>query len=61
MVAMKKYVIDFEKVKTVEDVARILKSLHITFTGEYEGMEGIKDLLIEVDYEKQDRDSSTSN
>jgi hypothetical protein len=41
------YEIDFEKVKTVEDVVRILKVMNITFSEWMSQIDDVKDLLKE--------------
>jgi hypothetical protein len=43
-----KYEFDFDKIKTVEDVIRILKALRISFGEKYPAFEEVKDLLKEV-------------
>ena len=45
---MVRYEFDFDKIKTVEDVKRVLISLRISFTDQYPAFEEIKDLLKEV-------------
>ena len=45
---MKQCRIDWDKVNTLEDIKRILKSLEITFLDNYKGLENIKDLTYEV-------------
>lgn len=39
---------DFDKIKTVEDVKRVLISLRISFGEKYPAFEEVKDLLKEV-------------
>ena len=43
-----RYEFDFDKIKTVEDVIRVLKSMKISFGSGYPGFEEVEDLLIEV-------------
>ena len=43
-----RYELDFDKIKTVEDVIRIIKGLRISFTGQYPAFEELKDLIKEV-------------
>ena len=45
---MTRFEFDFDKIKTVEDVKRVLISLRISFTDQYPAFEEIKDLLKEV-------------
>ncbi len=45
---MIRYEFDFDKIKTVEDVKRVLVSLRISFGEKYPAFEEIKDLLKEV-------------
>lgn len=47
-VPMTRYEFDFDKIKSVEDVIRILKALKISFTDQYPAFEDVKDLLKEV-------------
>jgi len=43
-----RYEFDFDKIKTVDDVKRVLESLMISFTDQYTRFEEVKDLLKEV-------------
>lgn len=43
-----RYEFDFDKIKTVEDVIRIIKGLRISFTDQYPAFEELKDLIKEV-------------
>jgi hypothetical protein len=43
-----RYEFDFDKIKTVDDVKRVLESLMISFTDRYPRFEEVKDLLKEV-------------
>lgn len=43
-----RYEFDFDKIKTVEDAIRILKSLRISFGEKYPAFEEVKDLLKEA-------------
>lgn len=52
------YKINFDKVKTTEDIIRILKALDISIEPNSESVDDIKDLLILVD--KQSGKPSTS-
>ena len=45
---MIRYEFDFDKIKTTEDVIRVLKSMKISFGNGYPGFEEVKDLLKEV-------------
>jgi hypothetical protein len=40
-----RYEFDFDKIKTIDDVIRIIKGLQISFTDKYPEFEEIKDLL----------------
>ena len=42
------YEFDFDKIKTTEDVIRVLKSMKMSFGRGYPGFEEVKDLLKEV-------------
>lgn len=44
---MKFYTLDFDKIKTTEDVIRILKALDIKFAEGVKNIESIKDLIKE--------------
>lgn len=41
------HVIDFDKVKTLDDVIRILKALNITFSHDFPNLQYIEDLTTE--------------
>ena len=43
-----RYEFDFDKIKTVDDVKRVLESLMISFTDRYPRFGEVKDLLKEV-------------
>jgi len=43
-----RYEFDFDKIKTVEDVIRIIKGLRISFTDQYPAFEELKDIIKEV-------------
>lgn len=45
---MVRYEFDFDKIKSVEDVKRILIALRISFSEKYPAFEEVKDLLKEV-------------
>ena len=45
---MVRYEFDFDKIKSVEEVVRVIKALRISFGAEYPAFEEIKDLLKEV-------------
>lgn len=49
MYLLQHYKIDFEKVKTTEDVIRILKAFDVAFEQYNEGVKEIQDLVILVD------------
>lgn len=44
---------DFDKIKTVEDVKRVLIALRISFGEKYPAFEEVKDLLKEVNESEQ--------
>ena len=44
-----RYEFDFDKIKKVEDVIRIIKGLRISFTDQYPAFEELKDLIKEVE------------
>lgn len=44
-----RYEFDFDKIKTVEDVIRIIKGLRVSFTDQYPAFEELKDLIKEVE------------
>ena len=44
----KRYEFDFDKIKTTEDIIRVLKGLRISFTDQYPEFEKIKDLVKEI-------------
>ena len=48
LVPMTRYEFDFDKIKTTEDVIRVLKSLRINFNEHNPAFEEIKDLVKEV-------------
>jgi hypothetical protein len=48
-----RYEFDFDKIKTFEDVIRILKALRISFGEKYPAFEEVKDLLKEVNESEQ--------
>lgn len=50
---MVRYEFDFDKIKTVEDVIRIIKALRISFGERYPAFEEVKDLLKEVNESEQ--------
>jgi hypothetical protein len=39
------YVVDWDKVQTLDDMKRLMKAMNITFEPDYEGLEDIKYLL----------------
>ena len=43
-----RYEFDFDKIKTIDEVIRIIKGLRISFTGQYPAFEELKDLIKEV-------------
>lgn len=43
-----RYEFDFDKIKTTEDIIRVVKSLRISFGEKYPAFEEVKDLLKEV-------------
>lgn len=43
------YVIDYDKINTVEDIKRILQALEIAFEQGNKGVQSIKDLVVLVD------------
>jgi len=43
-----RYEFDFDKIRNVEDIKRVLKALRISFTDQYPAFEEVKDLLKEV-------------
>jgi hypothetical protein len=45
---MTRYEFDFDKIKTTEDVIRVLKGLRITFNDQFPAFEEIKDLVKEI-------------
>lgn len=45
---MTRYEFDFDKIKTIEDIKRILISLRISFGERYPAFEEVKDILKEV-------------
>lgn len=46
---MTRYEFDFDKIKTFEDIKRVLIGLRISFTEKYPHFEELKDLLKEVE------------
>ena len=49
-----KYVINWERVKTVDDIKRLIKATEISFTDGFKNIEQIRDL---VDYIETDEDA----
>lgn len=43
-----RYEFDFDKIKTTEDIIRVVKSLRISFGEKYPAFEEVKDLLKEI-------------
>jgi ABC-type microcin C transport system permease subunit YejB len=48
LVPSPRYEFDFDKIKTTEDVIRILKALRIQFGKSYPAFEEVKDLIKEL-------------
>jgi len=54
MYYLQHYVIDWDKVKTLEDMKRIIAAVQITFEPDHPYLEGVKDLVRKEDKPKID-------